>query len=587
VKKVRIVVIDSGISPLSKVSNCVVDSYALSAKNCQWVIHKAAIADSIGHGTAVANIIWTTNNNIEIIIFRIHDFTDDVDEVGMVRMLEYIYENIDVDIINISAGLTYIFNLEALRSICDRLSGRGITIVAAFDNEGAVSFPAALTSVISVDVDQKNSSRNDITLIENSIINVLVSDRYYRTEWLSEKTIIKGTSFACAYISGLLSLHINSISNASEILHKIATKTETYNKHESVTKLGFNIDNAIIFPINKESHAILRLKDKLRFKIIGAYDDRFSGKIGKELFGEEIKSYEDINWNACFDTVILSCVSELCKLTKRNYIENVINNAKKHNKQIYTFECLPDFSDNIFYPQIARRNVPIENNSKLYKATIPVVCVVGTSSKQGKFTLQQKIITSLVNSWFRVGSISTEPSGYLFGADYVFHFGYKADLDLNSYELIAIINEMIFNVQSNDRDVLITGCQSGTIHYGNSNINDFAIAQYSFLLGTLPDMFVLCVNPHDSVDYIRRTINFLNAIDVGKVRALVIYPMKAVETITGIGYKIDKISQAELVVIIQKLKDEFDLPVFSMDDSDVLKICSLIIDEFSNENGGG
>jgi hypothetical protein len=581
----RIAVIDSGISPLSKVSSCVVDSYILQQNDCEWKITKAPIEDFVGHGTAVSYIIWDTNKKIEIVIFRICDNELVVDESGLVKILEYILNNIEVNIINISAGITYLHDYNALNEICLQLSQKGIIIVSAFDNDGAISFPAALDCVIGIDV-KRDIEKNEIVHVENGIVNILMTDKYFRTEWLNTKTIIRGTSFACACISGLLSLTIDDFTDLVSMLQSISSKEKILQKHQTPLKPDFNIRKAIIFPINKESHALLRFRDKLEFEIVGSYDERLSGKVGKTMFGEKIKSYDDIDWNENFDTIILSCVSELTALTNRNYVEEIVCNAKKFGKYIYSFEQIPpaySVYERTFYPSIMKCNVPIENDLKLHKTTIPVVGVVGTSSKQGKFTLQQKIIYQLSCIGYKVGSIITEPSGYLFNADYVFHFGYRANLDLLPYEYIAILNEMTFGVQLNQKDILITGCQSGVIHYNSSNINELAISQYSFLLGTLPDIFILCVNPHDDIDYIGKSISFLDSIDEGKVKALVVFPMKAITTLSGIGYKVEEINTLEFSEIKKKLEYEFRLPVFSMNDDDTIHICSLIIDEFSND----
>jgi uncharacterized NAD-dependent epimerase/dehydratase family protein len=581
----RIAVIDSGISPLSKVSSCVVDSYVLQQNECEWKIKKAQIEDFVGHGTAVSHIIWDTNKNIEIVIFRICDNELVVDESGLVKVLEYILNNIEVNIINISAGITYLHDYNALNNICLELSQKGIIIVSAFDNDGAISYPAAFDCVIGIDV-KRDIEKNEIVHVINGIANILVPDKYFRTDWLSTKTIIRGTSFACAYVSGLLTLAIDDFTDVVSMIESISSKEIIFQKHQAPFKPNFNIRKAIIFPINKESHALLRFRDKLDFEIIGSYDDRLSGKVGKTILGERIQSYDDIDWDENFDTVILSCVSELTALTNRNYIEEIVCNAKNSGKYIYSFEPMPlaySAYDRIFYPSIMKSNVPKETDLKLHKTTIPVVGVVGTSSKQGKFTLQQKLIYQLLCIGYKVGSIITEPSGYLFNADYVFHFGYHANLDLLPYEYITILNEMTFGVQLNKKDILITGCQSGVVHYNNSNVNEFAISQYSFLLGTLPDIFILCVNPHDNIDYIKKSINFLNSIDEGKVKALVIFPIKAITTLSGIGYKVEEIDTLEFYEIKNKLESEFRLPAFSMNDEDIYQICSVIIDELSND----
>lgn len=440
-----IAVIDSGMLPQSYASSCVIGSFALSKNETEWEILESPMKDYIGHGTAVSNIIWNINPNVNIVVFRICNDVLNVDEFGLVKVLEFIYANIDVDIINISAGVTYLYDYNAINDICLKLSKKGVIIISAFDNDGAISYPAALECVVGVDV--KNIKKNEIIFIENGISNIVLSDKYYRTEWLNTKTIIKGTSFACAHISGLLSLKINSHLSTSEMIYSIATKFERKSNHEIFLKPQFHIHRAIVFPINKESHALLRFKDKLNFEIVSLYDERLSGKVGKSMFGEIIKSYDDIDWLENFDTIILSCVSELERLTKRDYVQEIVSNAKSFGKNIYSFEPLPFYDESMFYPNIGKNNVPIQNEMKLHKITIPIVEVVGTSSKQGKFTMQQKIIHQLSQMGYNVGSIITEPSGYLFNADYVFHFGYHANLDLYPSEYIAILNEMLFEVQ--------------------------------------------------------------------------------------------------------------------------------------------
>ncbi|GJM70759.1 hypothetical protein HMSSN036_29750 [Paenibacillus macerans] len=54
----------------------------------------------------------------------------------------------------------------------------------------------------------------------------------------------------------------------------------------------------------------------LKFKIAGVYDEKTSGNVGRTLFGEYIESFDSINWSDDFDTIILSCTSELSTITK-------------------------------------------------------------------------------------------------------------------------------------------------------------------------------------------------------------------------------------------------------------------------------
>lgn len=111
----------------------------LNILNGRICIVKDDPIDYIGHGTAVANIIYTINNNIDIICFRICDKTMEVDEEGLLFVLEYIYENINVDIINISLGAIHQFMYADLKEVCSKLYRKGIVIVSSFDNNGAIS----------------------------------------------------------------------------------------------------------------------------------------------------------------------------------------------------------------------------------------------------------------------------------------------------------------------------------------------------------------------------------------------------------------------------------------------------------------
>lgn len=60
-------------------------------------------------------------------------------------------------------------------------------------------------AVVGVDVINNYSQQKPSVAISDSIVNVLVPNRFYRTFWGVKKTILKGTSFACGYVTGLLS----------------------------------------------------------------------------------------------------------------------------------------------------------------------------------------------------------------------------------------------------------------------------------------------------------------------------------------------------------------------------------------------
>lgn len=74
-------------------------------------------------------------------------------------------------------------------------------------------------------------------------------------------------------------------------------------------------------------------------------------------------------------------------------------------------------------------------------------------------------------------------------------------------------------------DIIITGCQSGTVPYNINQLSNINFSTYEFYIGTSPDAVILCVNAFDSIEYIKRTIKFLEGLGNAKVIALVIFPV--------------------------------------------------------------
>lgn len=86
-----------------------------------------------------------------------------------------------------------------------------------------------------------------------SIVNLLVPNIHYRTIWINKKTIIKGTSFACAYITGLISLKCDSVEkyNYQHLFDVISSDTRILPRVTKVTTFEYSPKKVIIFPLNK------------------------------------------------------------------------------------------------------------------------------------------------------------------------------------------------------------------------------------------------------------------------------------------------------------------------------------------------
>lgn len=80
---------------------------------------------------------------------------------------------------------------------------------------------------------------------------------------------------------------------------------------------------------------MVRFSNDLSYEIIGVFDEKLSGKVGQECFGYKVKSFDDIDWEDDFDTIILSCSDQLTSMSGKNYKKEILSKAKKYNKYIY------------------------------------------------------------------------------------------------------------------------------------------------------------------------------------------------------------------------------------------------------------
>lgn len=586
----KIAMIDSGISQYSKGYNSTAKQYCIKETEDGIRIEEDIAHDENGHGTVISDIIYQQNPNVELYIFKIVSEQSDIDCEQLCIVLEYILRNVDVDLINISAGITYIDYYTRMERVCNQLKEKGIILLSAFDNNGAISYPAAIPSVLGVDTIDGGLKKDDIVWVENSCVNFIMPAKFYRTVWNDgTKTIMKGTSFACAELTGKISKSLfdeqGNKRSLLEVISDFITCRSVYKPFNKVEGPQFKIEKAILFPVNKEAHALLRFQDMLEFDIVGLFDERVSGLVGKEMFGKKVESYHNIDWEGDFDTIVVSCVSKLSSLTRKNYSEEIIEKARIHKKNVYTFERIQSDYENVFYPEIVSENVPRGNMQKLRKILMPLVGVFGTSSKQGKYSLQLALKKRLEQKGYKTGLLATEPSGYLFGADSVFHFGYESDIQLNQEEYVCLLNELIWNMDKKGYDIGITGCQSGTIPYDYSNIRTFTLPQQNFLFGTRPDFYILCVNPHDDIAYVQRTIQYINAIDVGKVGACALFPVRSIIAQVGMHIKKEQLKKEELVKCKEFFSTHCGLPVYEIgNDEDMEQLTKLIIHTFNGED---
>lgn len=601
-KTVRIVIMDTGVKtdhvafrgiPIDGIS-------IINSKNGN------GINDTYGHGTAIFNIIKSTMAFSTITIIKLFENGDSINENDLIFALEYVYQNIDCDLINLSLGLNICNEYKRLYEICQKLLEKGTIIVSAFDNSNSISYPAAFDNVIGVTTGSACTKIDEFEYVDDQIVNVCAKGNLQRIAWVKPDFImLAGNSFACAHVTCQAAKYMyEGTKSREEILKRFESislkKYFCFPPHDNPQP--FLIKRASIFPFNKEMHSLIRFSSLLDFELHDIYDVKYSGNIGAKaahILKDNnidndyiVKNIDSINWSD-IDTLILGHLDELSNLIdKARLKQKIISEALDHNVNIYAFDDISGNVDSgkidrikVFVPKVDNSNLPPNRFGKLYRISKPVLGVFGTSSRQGKFTLQLVLREKLLKLGYNIGQIGTEPSALLYGMDYVFPMGYNSSVYVKEFDAVRYLNKIMNDLCIQEKDIIIVGSQSGTITYDTGNIVQFNLPQYTFLMGTQPEAVVLCVNPYDDFNLIGRTIRFIESSIECKVISIVVFPMDLQNNWTGIyGSKI-RLTEERYASLKDSLVAKFNLPVFKLgDDSEMDLLVDKIIEFFSEEN---
>lgn len=588
----NIAIIDSGTKDYENITK----GYNFRVKGDNEIIIENNFHDTYGHGTAVYSIIKKNNEECNYYIFKVIDQNDTIDEKIICTALEYIFNNLDIDIINMSLG-TVSLSDDRMYNICKRLYDKGVILVSAFDNEGAISYPAAFDCVIGVDGSDLCRKVDDFIFYEDKILNVAAKGGMQRVKWYEpDNIIVKGSSFACAHATNkIVNIYKNGIKSFEEILEyfkSIAIQIIAYEEKEEKV-FEYKIDRAVIFPFNKEMHNFVRYPELLDFKVMEVYDTKYSSNVGRKttdvMIDKSVKEYcikniDDIKWDL-FDTLVIGHTEKLLSyIGKENIVDSLIKEAINRGKNIYSFDRIDKAeykNDNIYFPAVIDKYLPPLREGKLFYINKPVLGIFGTSSKQGKFTLQLELRKRLIDEGYQVGQLGTEPNALLFGLDCVYPVGYNRMVCLDEEEQIRYLNYKM-NEIADGNDLIIVGSQSGTVPYEYKNTSYYTYEQVNFLMATNPDAVVLCINYYDEINYIRRSINVIEQLGECKVLGLVVFPMIPEQTWKGMYGKRRKIRGTEAEEIKTMIIRSTGKNAYILGDSnDMKELMNKIIGFFS------
>lgn len=565
-----------------------------------WRIEKGI--EGTGHGTAVANILFSNASRpFTLINFCVFDDNLRTTTEKLISALEFIDRYVDTPVINLSLGT--ICDDARLYAICKKLFDKNVILVAGFDNNGTISFPAAYDFVLGVDTSFKCLHKRDFVYVEDSIVNIRAMGGNQRVAWKDPEYILSaGTSFAAAHVTHEIVNHCPEWRYPQILSYFKENAQYVYESNHHSQKVAAEeplaISHAALLPFSKEMQSLLHFKDLLTFHIDGIYDVKYSGNIGLRFqtlnHAEtwEIKSLELCDWEA-IDTVILGHILDMNPVVQEHILHTVIPNCIKYRVNIFCldYQIYKSYEEEFHrhhlsistpYVHAARQN----KFGKLYHIHRPVLSVLGTSSQQGKFTLQLLLRKMFMEKKYQIGQLGTEPTSLLFGMDACFPFGYNSPLkeeNVDPYQYIELVNAMLHEIDQKEPDIILTGCQSNIAPILFNNLRNMTVDQMNFLMGVNPDAAILCVNPYDHFDYIHRSVKTIEGLSRAKVLAAALYPFTYENNWAIFKGKKQRLSDEQIVQTKKVLEEKIGLPVFVIGhESDTARLFDLCIGYFSN-----
>ena len=597
-RTIRVCVLDSGLDPTSSLGKEIkfTGGYEIYLDNNGEIAFRNDAIDDIGHGTAVASKIKRLNHDVEIIPIKIvrNGLANSTDI--LITALSYIYENQYCDIVNISAGIISCDNIKGLKDICQKLVEANMIIVSAFDSEGAVSYPAAFNCVIGIDGFQLDRNIEGYWRCGKGTSNYIQPMREQRLPWLNNRMkTVSGTSFiAPEFTAKIATMMQERNMSFSEIVKRLDYEASGEINEARYPKQNFDLDikRAIVFPFNKEMHSLARYENMLDFSIAGFYDTKFSGHVGVPIHtlqkidniddSKKVLNIDKLDWSSDFDTVILGHTSLISKAIGRDFETDIINKCEKYNKKLFSCRDISDRNPDIQYYSPVVNALHDEGIRRMHVLGCPVLGVVGTGTRQGKFSLQLALRHEFMRLGYNVGQLGTEPTAPLFGMDAVYPMGHESAVYVKGFDAVFAVNQLLSQIEEKDPDIILFGSQSHTVTFVAGGPAYYPVRQQELLMGCQADAYVLVVCIDNPISYIKRNVNYLESIYHSKVLALAVSPLSNHDRWSTINNRLELIGEEDQNRFCRELNKELGVPVFPFRNNDnIIDITNLCIDYFS------
>jgi uncharacterized NAD-dependent epimerase/dehydratase family protein len=623
----KIAIIDSGIEVSHKrLKNCKISGVAINEVNNKFIISNE-FEDKLGHGTGIAGIIHSIVPDAELVAVKIFHNELKTTEKMVCFAIDWCLKN-GIEIVNLSLGLPSKCPSLELHELCVSCYSKNVIIIAAAYHTGIECYPAYFPEVIGVTAGNAKN-KFDFGYLPNSPVEFIAKGNAQRIANINNGfKIVDGTSFACANFTGIVGKILLEekvvqtfqiikeylINNANTDIEPIY-KTSNYRKSHLIQRSDIDaicekwidrekklswLDKIAIFPASeKEMSAFIKLphlstsSNILFFDYPKTFDD-VNSIDGDINIIKRLPSTDDLEQ---FDSLVIGYFFEHLFPSNVNFGRSLVSKSVLSNKNMFLFDKniynyfinreKENKKINIYCP-VVTKEIADDINAFQYHDNIktPLLSVIGTSNRQGKFTAQLRIKEILSKSGYKIAHLSTEPQGELFGADFSFPIGHNTTVDLPFVEWSTFLRSLTKAMEYYLKpDIILTGTQGSisplTYAYPEGNIFN----NMQFLFGVQPDALVCAINPNDSIETIFKNIDAVKSISNSKLLFATITPwmrnFKRIDNQESVA-DFTFLNKSEINERIKYYEYELKVPVFDiMDNSNEQLILETITNFYS------
>ncbi|MCD7963757.1 MAG: NAD-dependent epimerase/dehydratase family protein [Rikenellaceae bacterium] len=229
----------------------------------------------------------------------------------------------------------------------------------------------------------------------------------------------------------------------------------------------------------------------------------------------------------------------------------------------------PKYSGIVYHPEITSETLKILNIFKyLPENKVPVLAVVGTSSKQGKFSAQLVIKNVLEKEGYNVGFFATEPQGELYGASFSFPYGHLSSVTIDPNESLDAVPIIMKGIETfNNPHIILAGTQSGLVPRSikQQGMGKTELMNICVLSAMKPDGLICAINPDDSLETIENTLKVAKIYTKSEIIFMIMTPYKRTDEKGDLNFR--KLEPLEYITAREKIIRHFNIPVIDIMDS--------------------